>query len=257
MQFDVDRGRARKTLTATYAGDTNFNGSADTEGAPGRQGEHDDDDHQRHAGSVGGGPELHGELSRDGRGAGQRDADGHGDGERRDGGTCTARWSATGTCKLTSTIGGREDADGDLRGRHATSTAASDTEAHQVDKARHDDDDHERQPGSVGGGPDRTRCSYGGVGRAGGGHADGDGDGERRDGDSCDRAAVGAGTCHLTSTTAGAKTLTATYAGDTQLQRRARHRGAPGEQGGHDDDDHERHPGSVGGGSAVHGATAR
>ena len=65
--------------------------------------------------------------------------------------------------------------------------------------------------------------------------------------DSC-TAAVSAGTCNITFTSAGAKSLTATYRGRHELQRQHVDAGhaTPGRQGGHDDEHHERYAGSLG-----------
>ena len=59
------------------------------------------------------------------------------------------------------------------------------------------------------------------------------------DGNTC-AAPVGDGTCDLTSTSAGAKTLTATYGGDADFNTQLRHRGPPGRHGRHHDHHHIR-----------------
>ena len=126
-------------------------------------------------------------------------------------GSCQIAFSAAGSHNLTATYGGDADFNG---------SASSPATVHVVDKAdttttiTSDDDD----PSVVGQTYTVTwtvSVDAPGAGSPSGTVTVGDGDGN-----SC-AAPVGDGTCDLASTSAGAKTLTATYAGDSQLQRLA------------------------------------
>ena len=74
-----------RSLTATYAGDANYNASPASAVviAPGRPRRHHEHDHVRRPGPVGGGPGGDREVQRRGQRAGRRHADRQRDGQRR------------------------------------------------------------------------------------------------------------------------------------------------------------------------------
>ena len=206
-----------KTLTATYAGDSDFNGSLDTEAH-----QVDKADTTTTITSDLPDPSVVGEpvtiafsVTVDAPGAGSptgtvtvTDADSlQTCSATVAAGSCQIAFSAAGSHNLTATYGGDADFNG---------SASSPATVHVVDKAdttttiTSDDDD----PSVVGQTYTVTwtvSVDAPGAGSPSGTVTVGDGDGN-----SC-AAPVGDGTCDLASTSAGAKTLTATYAGDSDF----------------------------------------
>jgi hypothetical protein len=203
-----------KTLTATYAGDSNFAGSSDTEA------------HQvNQAGTtttitadapdpsvVGQAVTVNFTVTANPPGGGTPTGDVTvGDGE---GHSCTAT-VAVGSCALTPTTAGAKTLTATYAG-DSNFAGSSDTEAHQVDQAGTTTAITADAPDPSVVGQAVTVNFTVSANPPGGGTPTGDVTVSDGEGHSC-TATVAAGSCSLTPTTAGAKTLTATYAGDANF----------------------------------------
>jgi hypothetical protein len=204
-----------KSLTATYAGDASFNGSASTPSTP----------HQVNKANTTTTITAH---TPDPSVVGQPVAVAYGvtvnsPGSGSPTGSVTVSdgtQSCTGNDCGRNVLdhvhdGGCQVADGDLWGRREPQHQHVDADVAHGQQGEHDDDDYGRHAGPVGGGPARGRGLHRHRQLARRGYAHG-----RRDGHRWDEqlhASVAAGTCNITFTTAGAKSLTATYAGDSNF----------------------------------------
>ena len=202
-----------RTLTATYAGNANFNASTSTGRATHRQrGDDDDDDHVRHSRPLGRGPGRGGALQRLGR---RWSGTPTGDVTVTDGTVSCTATVAAGQCSLTFTSTGGKSLTASYAGDATFSPSTSATEAHTVSAASTTTtiSDDAPDPSVVG---QSVTVDYD-VAPSAPGAGTPTGDVTVSDGSVSCTATVAAGHCTLTFATAGARSLTATYAGDSRF----------------------------------------